>query len=156
MTRLLYLLGMSLAVIALPVTASAQNVTLEPGLYNFTNSFSLGGREMPANAQTYCVLNGENTITLEELVANLSEGGHCSLSNVTMTSSTGRADLTCTDTGLGLDVTGTLDAKFGPDFYDVETQATLGQIIQLQANTSVRRQGDCPEKADAPDDLNPK
>ena len=143
MTRLISLLGIAFAAGALPHSALAQNVTLDPGLYDYSHVLNLGGQDMAADEFQYCIRDGENSRTLDELVESLSNGGQCKLSNISMTNSTGRADISCTDTGLGLDVQGVLDAKFGPDFYDVDAIAALGPI-QITFKSKIQRRGECP------------
>ena len=113
----------------------------------------MAGGELPGQSYEYCLREGENSKTLDELVATLSDGAECSVTNVSMTSTTGRADVSCSDTGLGMDISGRIEAKFGPDFYDVDTQAKLGQFIPIQVKTKVRRRGACPVKSDTPNDV---
>lgn len=153
MTRLICLLSFGLAAAALPQLAAAQSVTLEPGLYDFSHVVTMMGTAAPADTYEYCVVEGENSKTLDELIEGLSDGGQCSVSNVNMTASTGRADVTCTNTGLGMDVSGTLDAKYGPDFYDIDTKAKLGPIGGIRVTTKVKRRGMCPEGWDNPDNV---
>lgn len=153
MNRMLNLLGISIAVCVLPQMANAQTLTLDPGLYDYSHSFTVAGGELPGQSYEYCLREGENSKTLDELVATLSDGAECSVTNVSMTSTTGRADVSCSDTGLGMDISGRIDAKFGPDFYDVDTQAKLGQFIPMQVKTKVRRRGACPIKSDTPNDV---
>lgn len=150
MTRLSLLLPLGFAALALPQMASANSVTLDPGLYDYSHTISMGGRALPADEYEYCVQEGKNTKTLDELVASLAGDGECTVSNVNMTSSTGRADISCTDTDLGMDVDGTLNATYGADFYDVDTTANLGPI-QVLVKTTVRRRGECPADWDNPD-----
>ena len=153
MTRLICLVSFGFAAAALPQLAAAQSVTLAPGLYDYSHVITMLGNETPADTYEYCVEDGENSKTLDELVAGLSDGGQCTVSNVNMTSTTGRADIVCTETGLGMDVSGTLEATYGPDFYDVYTTAKLGPIGGIKVKTKVRRRGDCPEGWDNPDNV---
>lgn len=155
MTRMIYCLGFGLAAVALPHMVSAQSVTLDPGFYDYSHTFILGGREISSDQNEYCLREGENSRTLDELVASLSESGECSISNVSMTSSTGSADVVCTDTGLGMDISGRLEAEFGSDFYNVDTRAALGQFIPIHVKTKIRRRGACPEGSENLDDVSP-
>ena len=105
---------------------------------------------MPPEIYQYCVRPNENSRELHELVEVMSRG-ECELSNISMTRSTSRADISCTDTGLGLDIRGTFDANFGADFYDVDTAAALGPL-NLNIKSKVRRGGECPVNWKNPDD----
>jgi hypothetical protein len=109
----------------------------------------IGGRGMPADKYEYCVREGQNSKTLDELVESLAGDGECTVSNVNMTSSTGRADIVCTGTDLG-DVSGTMEAEYGADFYTVDTRADLGPL-SVHVKTKVRRRGDCPADWNNPD-----
>ena len=151
MTKMIYLLGTALALCSLPCSAMAQSVTLDPGLYDYAHVLNLGGRDMAADEFQYCVREGENSRSLDELVESLSNGGQCKLSNIYMTNSTGRADVTCTNTGLGLDIQGVLDARFGPDFYNVDAVAAVGPI-QITLKSKILRRGDCPADWKNPDE----
>ena len=143
MNRLIYALTLGLTAVSMSQFAAAQSVTLEPGLYDYSNIFSTGDLVLATDESEYCIKDGENSKTLDELVASLAGDGNCTVSNVSMTDSTGRANLVCTGTDLGVDIAGTLDAKFGSDFYDVDTRAKLGPLDVL-VKTKVRRRGDCP------------
>lgn len=154
MTRLTYVLSLGLvAVLAMPQMAIAQSVSLEPGLYDYSHVVNLGGLQMPADEYEYCVVEGENSKTIEELVAGLAGEGQCTVSNVSMTASTGRADITCTETGLGMDISGTLEAVYGADFYNVDSRADIGPMGQVHVKTKVRRRGVCPVGWDNPDNV---
>ncbi len=155
MTRFLPVLGLSLTALALPQLAAAQTVTLAPGLYDYAHVVSIGGMALPADESEYCIAEGDNSKTLDELVASLAGDGECTVSNVNMTGSTGRADLSCTDTDLGMDISGTLTADYGPDFYNVDTRASLGPM-QVLVRTEVRRRGECPANWGNPDDITPE
>lgn len=139
----------------MPLAANAQSVTLEPGLYTYSNIISLSGRELSADRGEYCVREGQNSKSLDELVSSLSGGGECTLENVSMGQTRGQADLTCTKTQLGMDMSGTLQAEFGPDFYKVNTNAVLGRFLPVQAKTDIRRKSACPESKLSPDSDNP-
>ena len=152
MRNFLYLLGFSLAASAIPNTASAQTVSLDPGLYNYSHVLNVGGQDMGAEDLKYCVREGENTKSLDELVERLSDGGQCKLTNVSMTNSAGSADIICTETDLGFDINGKLDARFGSDFYDVDTTTALGPL-KVILKSKVRRAGDCPESWKNPDEV---
>lgn len=152
MTRILSFLSFSLLASALPQIASAQSVTLDPGLYDYSHVVMVGGLAMPADEYEYCVEDGKNSKTIDELVASLAGDGECTVSNLNMTASTGSADVACTDTELGMDISGTLSAEYGSDFYDVDTRAALGPI-QVLVKTKVRRRGECPADWNNPDDV---
>ena len=159
MTRLISMLSLpislGLAAAAMPQIAAAQSVTLDPGLYDYSHVVTIMGRATPADSYEYCLVEGQNSKTLDELVAGLADGGQCTVSNVNMTASTGRADVTCTNTGLGMDVSGTLDATYTSSSYDVDTTAKIGPIGNIQVKTKVRRRGECPEGWNNPDDVSP-
>jgi len=143
MTRLIPLLALGVTAMVLPQLAAAQSVTLDPGLYDYSHVVSMGGNDLPADESEYCVIDGENSKTLGELIDSLAQGGDCSISNVNMTESTGRADMACTNTEMGMDITGTLEAEYGSDWYDVDTTAQIGPM-QVSIRTEVRRRGECP------------
>lgn len=151
MRRFTSVLALSAAAFSLPCLANAQTVTLDPGLYDYSHVVSVGGQALPADAYEYCVREGRNSRTLDELVDSLAGDGECTVSNLNMTASTGRADLTCTDTDLG-NVSGTLEAEYGPDFYDVDARAKLGPL-PVHVKTEVRRRGDCPANWTNPDNI---
>ena len=152
MRNFLYLLSFSLVASAIPNAASAQTVSLDPGLYEYSHVLNVGGQDMGAEDLKYCVREGENTKSLDELVERLSGGGQCKLTNVSMTNSTGSADIICTETDLGFDINGKLDAKFGSDFYDVDTTTALGPL-KVILKSKVRRAGDCPVSWKNPDEV---
>ncbi|MEP4052871.1 MAG: DUF3617 family protein [Litorimonas sp.] len=155
MSRLITLLSFGVGVAAMPQIAVANSVTLDPGLYDYSHVVMMGGRALPADEYEYCVEEGQNSKTLDELVASLAGDGECTVSNVNMTSSTGRADVACTDTELGMDISGTLEAEYTSSSYDVDTRADIGPI-QLLVKTKVRRRGECPVDWDNPDNVSPE
>lgn len=152
MSRIATIFAASAAAICFAPQLSAQSVTLDPGLYDYSHVVSMGGRALPADTYEYCVREGRNSRTLDELVASLAGDGECTVSNVNMTGSTGRADLTCTDTDLGMDISGTLEAEYGSDFYDVISRAKMGPL-PVRVDTKVRRRGDCPANWNNPDNV---
>lgn len=152
MTRLFSLLSIGLTATLLPQFAAANSVTLDPGLYDLSHVVMMAGRALPADEYEYCVEDGDNSRTLEELLDSLAGDGECRVSNVNMTDSKGRADVTCTGTDLGVDISGTLEAQYGSDFYDIDTRAGLGPI-QIHVKTKVRRRGKCPANWDNPDNV---
>jgi len=152
MSKFILTLGFGIAASIWPTLAQAQTVSLKPGLYDYSHVFNLGGQDVSADEYEYCLREGENSKTLDELVESLSSGGECKLSNVSMTRSTGRADIACTDTGLGMDIRGTIEAEFGSDFYDVNAFAAFGPL-QLVVKSKVRRRGECPVNWKNPDDV---
>ena len=154
MSRLITLLSFGVGVAAMPQIAVASSVTLDPGLYDYSHVVMMGGSALPADEYEYCVEDGQNSKTLDELVASLAGDGECTVSNVNMTSSTGRADVACTDTELGMDISGTLEAEYTSSSYDVDTRADIGPI-QLLVKTKVRRRGECPVDWDNPDNVSP-
>ncbi len=149
MTKFIPVLTLTVAASCLSSLAAAQSVTLDPGLYDYSHTLMIGGRGMPADKYEYCVREGQNSKTLDELVESLAGDGECTVSNVNMTSSTGRADILCTGTDLG-DVSGTMEAEYGADFYTVDTRADLGPL-PVHVKTKVRRRGDCPADWNNPD-----
>ena len=151
MRQFLYPLGLGLAASSFPNMAIAQTVSLDPGLYQYSHILNMGGQDMGVEELKYCVREGENSKSLDELVERLSDGGQCQLSNVSMTNSAGSADIMCTGTSLGFEINGRLDAKFGSDFYDIDTTTALGPL-KIILKSKVRRSGDCPENWKNPDD----
>lgn len=153
MTRFICVVSLGLAAMAMPQIASAQSVTLDPGLYDYAHVVMLGEHEMLRDEHEHCIVDGENSKTLDELVASLTGDGQCTASNVSMTASTARADIICTDTGLGKDLTGTLEAEYGTDFYSIDSHAALGPMGQVRVNTKARRSGACPKDWNKSDDV---
>jgi len=152
MTRLIPVLTFGCAALSFPHIVSAQSVTLDPGLYDYSHVVVIGGGAMPADEYEYCVKEGKNSKTLDELVASLAGDGECTVSNVNMTASTGRADVTCTGTDFGLNISGTMEAEYGSNFYTVDTRADLGPL-EVLVKTNVRRRSDCPADWGNPDDV---
>jgi len=144
MTRLLPLLGLGLTAFVMPHMAAAQSVTLDPGLYDISTKITMGGNEISADESEYCILEGENSKTFDELAAAIPGEGQCTMSNVSMTESTGTANFACTDTDMGFDVSGTMDAKFGSNFYDIDTVAEIPIMGRVFVKTKVLRRGECP------------
>lgn len=143
MTRFISLLSLSLIALALPQIAAAQSVTLDPGLYDTSVSFIAGGALMTSDESEYCVKDGENSKTFDELVAEVSGEGQCTISNVSMTRSTGTADFACTETSIGFDVAGSMEANFGPDFYNLDARSEVPFMGEILVKTKIRRRGEC-------------
>lgn len=150
---------MGLAVLALPVmglsgTALAENpsaVELDPGLYDFTHNIYVNSQLQGSEDYEYCIIEGKNKKTLEELVADLVEGGNCTASNVTLTQSTGSANISCTDPDFGLKINGQFEADYGTTFYNVTANANINGAGNMSVKTKVRRRSACPVGWDNPD-----
>lgn len=144
MTRKICLLGLCFIGSLLPQTVFAQSVTLDPGLYSYSNIINIAGSTMPDDKGEYCVRAGENSRTLDEIVESLSGGAKCTLNNVSMTATHGQANLFCRDTSLGMEISGVLKAEFSSTSYDVDTNGIIGGFLPLQTQTKIRRIGVCP------------
>ena len=151
MIRLTYLLGITFAASVTPNSAVAQSVSLDPGFYDYSHVIDSSGLQIAAEDAQYCVREGENSRSIDELIEGLSGAGDCELNNVSLTNSTGRADINCTDTDLGLDIQGTVEAEFGSNFFDVGVVASLGPI-PIGINANARRRGECPVDWKNPDE----
>lgn len=154
MTRLLPILAFGVTAFVLPPLAAAQSVTLDPGLYDVSTNFILGGSEISADESEYCVLAGENTKTFEELEAEIAGSADCTFSNISMTGAIGHADFVCLDTEMGFDVSGKMEATYGPDFFNVDTTAAIPIMGEILARTKIRRRGECPLNAASSDKSN--
>lgn len=148
MTRLILSLTMGLAAASLSHIAAAQSltqtVTLDPGLYDVSHVMTMAGRTMPADISQTCIREGENSKTLEDMLSGLSEDGQCTFSNAAMTASTGRVDYVCSSDEMPFDVTGTMEAEYGSDFYTVVANGTFGPMGAVTTKVSLRRSGACP------------
>jgi len=155
MTRKKCLLGLSFVALFLPQTVFAQNVTLDPGLYSYTNIINIAGSDMPDDKGEYCVKAGESSRTLDEILESLAGGAKCTLSNVSMTATNGQANLYCRDTSLGMDISGVLKAEFSSISYDVDTNGIIGGFLPLRTQTKIRRIGACRAENLETHDVNP-
>ena len=142
--RFLYLLSFGLTAFAMPQLAAAQTLTIDPGLYDVSTNVYVGAGELTADETVYCVVEGENSKSFDDLVAGIAGDGQCLFSDVSMTGTTGTANFACTDTALGFDVSGTMEAKYGSDFYDIDTRAVIPIMGEVLVKTKVRRRGECP------------
>ena len=143
MTRFLPLISLGLTVMMFPQIATAQSVTLDPGLYDVSTNIMMDGTEVFSDETGYCILEGENTKTVEELEAGISGHGDCEMRNVEMTGGIGHADFICTDTDIGFDISGTMEATYGSDFFNVDTNAAIPILGKILAQTKIRRSGNC-------------
>lgn len=147
-------LFIGLAVLAISGTAFAGNpsaVTLDPGLYDFTTNIYVNSQLQKTDKYEYCIIEGKNSKTLDEIVSDLVQGGNCSARNVTLTGSTGSADISCTDPDFGLKINGRVQADYGPDFYNANATANINGAGNMSVKTKVRRRSDCPVGWDNPD-----
>jgi len=143
MTRKKCLLGLSFVALVLPQTVFAQSVTLDPGLYSYTNTINIAGSDMPDDKGEYCVKAGESSRTLDEILESLAGGAK------------GQANLYCRDTSLGMDISGVLKAEFSSISYDVNTNGIIGGFLPLQTQTKIRLIGTCRAENLEAHDTNP-
>lgn len=142
------------AAITLPLTAAAQSrtITLDPGLYDFTHVVHVNGQRQKVDDYEYCIEDGRNSKTIDEIAAELIEDGQCTLSNVVVTQSMGRADLSCIEPNFGMPLNGQMEADYGVDYYIINASSNINGV-PITVKTSVNRRSECPIGWDNPDDV---
>jgi len=150
--KLLHIIAIGGAMLALPLISAAQSqtVTVDPGLYDFTHVMRVNGQTASNDDYEYCITEGRNSKTIDEIVADIVEGGQCTARNVVVTQSTGRADVSCIDPDFGLQINGRMEADYGSDFYNVNTTASINGM-PVTVKTTVKRRGACPAGWNNPD-----
>jgi len=154
--RLLHIMTIAGAMLALPFTSAAQSrtVTLDPGLYDYSHVVSVNGQVTHMDDYEYCLVEGRNSKTMDEIVADIIEGGQCTASGVVMTMSTGRANVSCIDPDYGIRSQGQMEANYGPDFYNVDTEGRINGM-PINVKTRVKRRSACPAGWNNPDNVSP-
>lgn len=153
--HLMPLIAFGLLASAVPTISTAQSVTLDPGLYDFTHNVTMNGQPVRAKDYEYCIRDGQNSKTMNELVGDMVEDGSCAVSDASITDSTGRANFSCTDPDFGLKITGSVTADYGTSFYNAFATADMGPMGNLSVKTKVRRRSECPAGWNNPDDVSP-
>jgi len=138
--------GIALAVMAAPLTASAQvnEIEIQPGLYDYTETTSLAGFPQGTDKFKYCIKDGENRWDLMGLFAQNDLDGKCTLSNVQMTSSSGSADTSCRIEEIGLTVTAKIDANFTKTSFDAVMTTNFPNMPASVSKITASRSGVCP------------
>ena len=148
MTRTKYALSLSLmigsAAMGVPQMAAAQTITFTPGLYEYSAILNVFGQTMSEDTSEYCIVEGDNSRTLEALVDDLSGNAQCTLSNVSLTDTTGQADFVCQPESLGLEVLGRMNAEYSAEHLDINLNGTIGGFAPANVIATARRNGACP------------
>lgn len=157
MTRLYFvpaLAALAALALSLPLTASGQNrtVTLEPGLYDFTHKMTVNGQTRRMEDYEYCIREGRNSKSFDEIVAEIMDGGQCTASSLMITQSTGSARVSCTDPDFGITYTGDMEAEYGADYYNVDATARVNGM-PITVKTRVKRRSACPAGWNNPDNV---
>lgn len=142
-----FIMGSMSTMLMLSFSAQAEDkVELDPGLYAFKTVVSMGQQEMHQEEYEYCIYEGNNSRSFDELVNEISGEGDCELSNVSFGAGKGTATIMCPNTDLGFPLTGQMDGYYTRTTYGATTVAKSpigGPDITVK--TTVNRLQDCPE-----------
>lgn len=134
-------------VLMMSFNAQAEDkVELEPGLYAFKTIVDIGQQNVHQEQYEYCIYEGNNSRTFDELADEISGEGDCDVSNVRFGAGKGTASVMCPDTDLGFPIMGELDGYYTSTTYGATTVAKspMGGP-NITVTTTVKRLMDCPE-----------
>jgi len=138
------LLGLA---IAFTNTAMAQDiiVTIDPGLYTFSESLSNNGQIVfQEDPYEYCIPEERATVNLLDQLRELAEGNQCTYSNITSGPNAASADFTCTIKEIGYTIAGDLKGTFSSSRYEV-TATVVSPLGKNKSVVSAERVGPCPK-----------
>lgn len=121
-------------------------IEIDPGLYAYQSSGFIGPQPFLEKDYEYCLTPDMTKRTLSEIVAELQDGGNCTISNVTHRDGYGEADAVCQSEGFGT-ARGTIKIDYTKTSYNVRGNATVdanGMSIPISSKVDARRIGDCP------------
>jgi len=142
------LVGITVFTLAAAISAHATDIVIEiePGLYKFDQSASMGPQVIDDKSYEYCLTPDMTKRTINDLVAELQDGGNCSVSNVRHSAGHGEADIICQNQDFGT-ARGHLSADYTRTSYSVRGNAMIdmrGMKVPLSSQVDAKRVGDCP------------
>lgn len=143
-----FILGVPIIVLASGFVAQAVDavIEIEPGLYAYETSGFIGPQPILQKDYEYCLTEDLTKRTLSDLVAELQDDGHCSVSNVHHRAGHGEADVVCQNQDFGT-ARGHISADYSRTSYSVRANAKIsaqGTMIPLSSKVDATRIGDCP------------
>lgn len=139
-----YLGLLSTLAVVMSSTASAQLIEIDPGLWFYVSSVSVGPQQVVDKEYEYCLTPDMTKRTLGDIVAEMQDGGTCSVSNVQHRSGHGEADMVCQNQDVGT-VRGNVSADYTKTSYTVRANATIANLgTTMSSKTTASRIGDCP------------
>ena len=124
--------------------ATAQVIEVDPGLWYYISSVSVGPQQVIDKEYEYCLTPDMTKRTLGDLVAELQDGGTCSVSNVQHRVGHGEANMVCQNEDFGT-ARGNISADYTKTSYTVRANATIAsQGVAISSKTTASRIGDCP------------
>jgi len=121
-------------------------VEVEPGLYGFATTVSMGGQTILEDRYEYCIFEDNNSRTFDELMDELVTDSECDVSNVSFGGGKGSATISCPNTDLGIPLDGQMDGYYSRTRYGATTvaQSPMGGP-KVTIKTTADRLSECPD-----------
>ncbi|MEL6530057.1 MAG: DUF3617 family protein [Pseudomonadota bacterium] len=121
--------------------SSSQTIELTPGQWRVDHTLSApDGSAIHTDQSNFCLSQEDSSLTFDQILDELNFA-QCRTSNLTITASSGRADVTCIYPDAGdMRLTGTMEATYSKEAYRIEARINETGTEYLGVG---RRVGDC-------------